>query len=77
MREEVQQGEQDGKGFLEAEEAVEGPFAVELLDWVDVSGVAGEAVGGYDVLAGIVAGLRASPEEEVMQECCARRELAM
>lgn len=55
MGEEVEQGEEDGKGFLEAEEAVEGPFAVELFDGVEVGRGAGEAVRGYDVLASVVA----------------------
>jgi len=73
MGEEVEEGEQDGKGFLEAEEAVEGPFAVELFDRVQVGRRAGEAVGGYYVLAGIVAVGRAGPEEETVEKCCVYR----
>lgn len=34
VREVVEQGEEDGEGLLHAEEAVEGPFAVELQDRV-------------------------------------------
>ena len=36
VREKVEQGEEDGKGLLHAEEAVEGPLAVELDDGVEV-----------------------------------------
>jgi len=32
VREEVEEGEEDGEGFLHAEEAVKGPFSVELDD---------------------------------------------
>jgi len=69
MSEEVEEGEQDGKGLLQAEEAVERPFAVELFDGAEVGWDAGEAVGGHDVLAGIVAGCRAVPKEEVVEKC--------
>jgi len=55
---------------LKAEEAVEWPFTVELLDWVEVGWGAREAVGGYDVLTGVVAGCWAVPEEDVVEECC-------
>jgi hypothetical protein len=64
MSPEVSQGTEDAEGFLDAEEAVEGPFAVELDD-----GVAGlDAGGGDDVLAGVVAFAGAVPEEESMEE---------
>lgn len=70
MSEEVEEGEEHGKGLLQAEEAVERPFAVELLDRVQVGWLAGEAVRGCDVLASVVAGGGAVPVEEVVQECC-------
>jgi len=37
----VEEGEEDGKGLLHAEEAVEWPFAVELDDGGEVGWVAG------------------------------------
>ena len=70
MREEVQEGEEDGGGLLHSEEAVEGPFSVELDDGGEEGRVAGEAGFGYDVLAGVVAFLWAGPEEELMLEGC-------
>lgn len=64
VRPEVADGEEHGEGLLHAEEAVEGPFAVELDD-VEVGGDAG---GGDDVLAGVVAFGGAVPEEEAAEE---------
>ena len=50
MREEVEEGEEDGEGLLHAEEAVERPLAVELHD-----GFRGcDALVGDYVLAGVV-----------------------
>ena len=51
MREEVQEGEEDGEWLLYAQEAVEGPFAVELDNWLRRS----DALVGDYVLAGVVA----------------------
>ena len=68
VSEEVEEGEEDGGGLLHAEEAVEGPFAVVLEDGGEVGRVAGEAVGGGYVLAGVVAFRRAGPEEEAVVE---------
>lgn len=56
----VDDGEEDAEGLLDAEETLEGPFSVELLDRT----AAGEAFRGYGALAGVVAFLGASPEEE-------------
>lgn len=61
---EVAEGEEHGEGLLHAEEAVEGPFTVELHHWL----VAGEADGGDDVLAGVVAFGGAGPEQEAEVE---------
>lgn len=61
---EVAEGEEHGEGLLHAEEAVEGPFTVELHHWL----VAGEAGGGDDVLAGVVAFGGAGPEQEAEVE---------
>jgi hypothetical protein len=55
---------------LDAQEAVEGPFAVELEDGLQVGGFAGEAAGGGYVLAGVVAFGWAIPEEEAALEGC-------
>jgi hypothetical protein len=66
----VEEGKDDGKRFLHAEETVKGPFAVELEDWFAVRGFAGEAGVGYDMLAGVVAFGGAGPEEEAVLECC-------
>lgn len=64
VREEVEEGEEDGEGLLHAEDADEGPFAVELLD-----GEVGEDAFVRDyVLAGVVAFGWAGPEEEAVVE---------
>lgn len=62
--EEVEEGEDDGERLLHAEDAVKGPFAMELHDatWV-VGGELGEAEVRYVVLAGVVAFGGAVPEE--------------
>jgi hypothetical protein len=65
VREEVEQGEEDGEGLLHAQDAVEGPFAVELDDAVVVE----DALVRYDVLAGIVAFGGTIPEEELVEKC--------
>ena len=49
---------------------MEGPFAVELEDGPVVGDGAGEAAGGDDVLAGVVAFGGAGPEEEAVVEGC-------
>jgi len=36
MRQPVEEGEEDGKWLLNAEKAVKGPFAVELVDRIEV-----------------------------------------
>lgn len=64
VRPEIANGEEHGEGLLHAEEAVEGPFAVELDD-VEAGGDAG---GGDDVLAGVVAFGGTVPEEEAAGE---------
>jgi hypothetical protein len=75
MSEEVEEGEEDAEGFLHAQEAVEGPFAVVLEDGVYVRWVACEAgVGGY-VLACVIAFGWAGPEEKSAVECCLWSEL--
>jgi hypothetical protein len=66
--EEVEEREEDGEGFLHAQEAIERPFAVELEDRFAVRGIAGLADVGYDVLAGVVALGGAVPEEETALE---------
>jgi hypothetical protein len=73
MSEKVEQRENDGKGFLHAEETVKGPFSVELENGFAVRGFAGEALVGDDVLAGVVAFGGAVPEEEaVLEGCCSQ-----
>lgn len=51
MREEIEEREEDAERLLHAEEAIEGPFPVELDDLL----VCGDPDVGYDVLAGVVA----------------------
>lgn len=68
MGEEVQQAEEHRGGLLHAEEAVEGPFAVELKDGLEVGRVAREARVGDYVLAVVVAFGGASPEKEAVLE---------
>jgi hypothetical protein len=63
---EVAEREEHGEGLLDAEEAVKGPFAVELDDFV----VGSDTGGGDDVLAGVVAFGGAVPEEEAARERC-------
>lgn len=64
MCEEVEEGEEDGEGLLHAQDAVEGPFAVELYDGL---GLSDSVVGDY-VLAGIVAFRWTVPKEKLMEE---------
>lgn len=64
MREEVCEGEDDRAGFLHAQDTHERPFAVELED--GLRGI--DALGGDDVLAGVVAFRGAVPEEETVEE---------
>ena len=66
VRPEVAEGEEDAEGLLHAEEAVEGPLAVELDD----GEVGGDPFVGDDVLAGVVAFAGAGPEEETVKEGC-------
>ncbi len=66
--EEVAQAEDDGEGLLHAQHAHERPFPVELR-----YGLAGfETPRRRDVLAGVVAFLRAGPEKESVVEGCTR-----
>lgn len=69
--EEVEQAEEHAEGLLHAQEAVEGPFAVELEHGLAVGRVAGFAGVGDDVLACVVALGWAVPEEEPsLERCC-------
>jgi len=68
VRPEVAQAAEDREGLLHAQEAAEGPFAVELHDGEGRDG--GGAPLGYYALAGVVAFLRAGPEEEAVVEGC-------
>jgi hypothetical protein len=60
MREVIKERKDYAKGLLHTHEAIEGPFSVELVDmgWGE-----GEGLGGYDVLACVVAFGGAGPEE--------------
>lgn len=60
--EEVEETEEYRRGLLNAHEAVEGPFAVELLDRLKVWLLARETLIGDYVLAGVVAFGRAVPQ---------------
>jgi len=62
--EEVEEREDDAEWFLHPHEAVEGPFAVELKDWLAVWWVPRQSRVRHDVLAGVVAFGGAGPEEE-------------
>ena len=53
---------------MHAEQAVEGPFAMELDDWREVGWIAGQSLFGYDVLAGVIAFGGAVPKEEAVEE---------
>ena len=66
----VEEGEEDREGLLQAEVAIEGPFAVELGDWEEVRVGAGKALVDGDVLAGVVAFGGAVPEEKAVVEGC-------
>jgi hypothetical protein len=59
----VPERKEHGKWLLHAEEAVEGPFAVEL----DYGLAGGDSLRGDDVLAGVVTFGRAVPEEETTE----------
>ena len=64
VREEVAHAEQHTEGFLHAEYPDKGPLAMELSDLV----TARDTLRSNNVLAGVVAFLRASPEEEAAME---------
>lgn len=63
---EVSERAEDGEGLLGAEETMEGPFSMEL--GYGQRGRGEQSVGGHDVLAGVVAFLRARPEKETVVE---------
>jgi hypothetical protein len=71
VREVVEEGEDDAKRLLHAHEAVEGPFTVELVDGLHVRGIAGETLGGHDVLACVIAFGGTVPEEQTAVQGCA------
>lgn len=62
VRPEVAQGEEHAEGLLHAQEAVERPLSMELDDFP----AGGDAAGGDDVLAGVVALAGAVPEEQAV-----------
>lgn len=55
VREEIKEGEKDGRRFLHAEKAVEWPFAMELKDRLKIWRFSGKALIRYNVLAEIIA----------------------
>ena len=66
---EVEEGEEDGKGFLHAQEAVKGPFAMVLDDGLEHRRVSRDTAVSDDVLADIIAIGGARPEKETKMEC--------
>ena len=64
MGEKIEKGEEDRERFLHAQEAVKGPFAMELNNFFRCC----NALVGYDMLAGIVAFCWAVPEEELVEK---------
>lgn len=68
VREEVEEGEEDGEGFLNAEKAVEWPFPVKLDDGIEHRWVTRQTPVGDDLLTCVVAFGRACPEEEAEVE---------
>ena len=66
MSEEVEVGEEDGEGLLHAEKAVERPFAVELVDWVQLDAELCNSLGRDNVLAGVVTFGWACPEKQAV-----------
>lgn len=68
MGKEVEEGEEDRGGLLHSQKAVEWPFAVELIDWLEVRWVAGETLGRNHMLASVIAFGGTVPEEETVLE---------
>lgn len=66
VRDHVAEAEEDGEGLLHAEHPNEGPLAVELRDGL----ARREPPLRHDMLARVVAFLRAGPEEEAVVEGC-------
>ena len=66
VREEVEEAEADRGRLLNPYEAVEGPFAVELENGLEVGWVASESLVGNYVLAGIIAFGGAGPQQEAV-----------
>lgn len=60
----VEEGEQNGEWFLQAEEALEGPFPVELHDCVRRTWMLPQSLRSDNVLACVVAFRGTCPEEE-------------
>lgn len=68
MREEVEEREQDGERFLDAQESVEGPLAVILHHGLQHRRISRDPPVRDDVLAHMVAIGGAGPEEESEME---------
>lgn len=66
MCEEIEEAEEDRGRLLNAHEAVEGPFAMELEDGFEVGWVARDSLVGDYVLAGIVAFGGTIPQQEAV-----------
>jgi hypothetical protein len=64
MGEVVEKREDDAKGLLHAHEAVEGPFAMELVDGLRVGWIVGKARVGDNMLTRVVTLGWTVPEEE-------------
>lgn len=73
VRHQVAHAEDDREGLLEPQHAHERPLAVELRD--RLPGL--EPAPRHDVLAGVVAFLRARPEEEAVVEGCTRVDVSV
>lgn len=75
VRPEVQEGEKDREGLLNAEDSNEWPFAVVLYDRIRDGRVKSKSLVRDDVLTGVVAFRPAVPEEKAEMESCLTRAL--
>lgn len=68
MRKKIEKGEEDGEGLLDPDEAVKGPFSVELDDRIKHWWIARQAPAGNYLLTCVVAFRRTGPEKEAEVE---------
>ena len=70
MRDEIQERKKYGEWLLHTQKTVERPFPVILDDWMEHGRISSDPLVRDDVLADIIAILRARPEKKSQIEGC-------